>query len=109
MMVMALLYGYRSVTIFVTQLPKSNPNYYCTSKLDSPQALTFGLVLRRVAYMLSGFGLSINGHHIYCGDYMYSGHTMIMVLTNLVVRECKTRPFFLDIFFCLQRVVCIKK
>ena len=85
---MALLYGYRSITIFVTLLPKSNPSYFCTPKLD-PSQISVALILRRVAFMLSGFGLTINGHQVYCGDFMYSGHTMIMVLTNLIVNECK--------------------
>ena len=34
-------------------------------------------------------GLSINGQHIYCGDYIYSGHTMTLVMTYLIIKECK--------------------
>jgi len=39
--------------------------------------------------ILSGFGLSINGQHVYCGDFIFSGHTMILILSYLLIRECK--------------------
>ena len=39
--------------------------------------------------LLSGAGLSINEQHVYCGDYIYSGHTMTLVMTFLIIKECK--------------------
>jgi shingomyelin synthase len=33
--------------------------------------------------MLTGFGLSINGKHNYCGDYIYSGHTVSVTISKL--------------------------
>ena len=38
---------------------------------------------------MSGFGLTMNGNHVYCGDFIYSGHTMTFVLAYLVMLECK--------------------
>jgi shingomyelin synthase len=35
-------------------------------------------------------GLSMNGQHVYCGDYIYSGHTMILVMGFLAIKECRT-------------------
>lgn len=46
------------------------------------------IILERIGILLSGFGLSINGRHVYCGDYIYSGHTCMLVLSALVVTEC---------------------
>ena len=46
-------------------------------------------VVRRVVKIMSGFGLSINGQHVYCGDFIFSGHTMILILAYLIITECK--------------------
>ena len=73
--------------MYITVLPKADPNYKCAPKLDE---LTVATVFRRVLKLLSGMGLSINGQHIYCGDYIYSGHTMTLVMTYLVIQECKS-------------------
>ena len=89
---LSLLYGYRAITMMVTVLPKANKDYYCEPKLkshDPPQVLTFWTVLWRVVKLLSGFGLTMNGKHTYCGDFIFSGHTMTLVLSCLAIRECK--------------------
>ncbi len=87
-----LHYFYRAVTMFVTVLPKPDTKYQCAPKVDH---LTFVIVLQRVVKLLSGFGLSINGEHIYCGDYIYSGHTMTLVMTYLIVHEYSPRSWYL--------------
>ncbi|KOB78239.1 putative spingomyelin synthetase [Operophtera brumata] len=86
--IIGLLYLYRSVTMFVTVLPVSSTTYYCSPKTNDTSPLH---VLRRAFYLISGFGLSINGKHTYCGDYIYSGHTMVLVLSYLVVAEYSPR------------------
>ena len=84
---LGLLYFYRSVTIFVTVLPKSDPNYKCSEKAGNITAL---LVVNRVVQILSGGGLSINGQHVYCGDYIFSGHTVVFVMAYLCIKQCKS-------------------
>ena len=32
-LILGLLYGYRAITMFVTNLPKADPNYYCAEKV----------------------------------------------------------------------------
>lgn len=87
-LMLSLLYGYRAITMMVTVLPKANKDYYCEPKLKSQgQVLTFGVVLMRVVKLLSGFGLTMNGKHTYCGDFIFSGHTMTLVLSCLAIRE----------------------
>lgn len=82
--IMGILYFMRSITMFVTQVPVASTTYYCSPKANTTNPL---LIMKRVVQLLSGFGLSINGQHTFCGDYIYSGHTVILTLAYLVVRE----------------------
>jgi len=88
---LGLLYFYRSVTIFVTALPKSDPHYPCSEKAGNITAL---LVVNRVVQILSGGGLSINGKHVYCGDYMFSGHTVVFVMAYLCIKQYTPERFY---------------
>ena len=85
-------YYYRAVTMYVTVLPKPNDDYTCAPKADH---VTFMVIFQRVLKLLSGMGLSINGKHVYCGDYIYSGHTMTLIMTYLVFKECFFYRMFL--------------
>ncbi|KAK3888973.1 hypothetical protein Pcinc_007004 [Petrolisthes cinctipes] len=90
--IMGLLYLYRSITMYVTVLPLANPNTYCSPKANHTTPI---LVIKRALQLLSGFGLSINGKQTFCGDYIYSGHTVCLVLAYLVVREYTPRRWWL--------------
>ncbi|XP_026473114.1 phosphatidylcholine:ceramide cholinephosphotransferase 2-like [Ctenocephalides felis] len=83
-LIMSILYLLRSLTMFVTVLPVPSKTYYCSPKVNNSSPF---LVTKRVVQLLSGFGLSINGKHTFCGDYIYSGHTVMLVLACLVIRE----------------------
>ncbi|XP_076287534.1 phosphatidylcholine:ceramide cholinephosphotransferase 2 isoform X4 [Lasioglossum baleicum] len=83
-LLMGLLYMMRSVTMFVTVLPVASKTYFCSPKANNTSPL---LVMKRVLQLISGFGLSINGKHTYCGDYIYSGHTVVLVLSYLIIEE----------------------
>lgn len=85
-LILAVLYFMRSITMYVTVLPVSSTTYYCSPKTNNITPL---VLAKRVFQLLSGFGLSINGKHTYCGDYIYSGHTVILVLGYLIIAECK--------------------
>ncbi|CAB3372446.1 Hypothetical predicted protein [Cloeon dipterum] len=87
-LILCLLYLMRCVTMSVTVLPMANKTYYCSPKANST---SFLLIAGRALHLLSGFGLSINGQHVYCGDYLYSGHTVILVLCYLVIQEYTPR------------------
>ena len=80
-------YYYRALTMYVTALPKPNEQYQCAPKTGNDT--TPLIIFQRVLKLLSGMGLSINGKHVYCGDYIYSGHTMTLIMTYLVIKECK--------------------
>ncbi|XP_033332183.1 phosphatidylcholine:ceramide cholinephosphotransferase 2 isoform X5 [Megalopta genalis] len=87
-LLMGLLYMMRSVTMFVTVLPVASKTYFCSPKANNTSPL---LVMKRVLQLISGFGLSINGKHTYCGDYIYSGHTVVLVLSYLIIEEYSPR------------------
>ncbi|XP_012271183.1 phosphatidylcholine:ceramide cholinephosphotransferase 2 isoform X2 [Orussus abietinus] len=89
-LLMGLLYMMRSVTMYVTVLPIASKSYFCSPKANATTPL---IVTKRVLQLISGFGLSINGKHTYCGDYIYSGHTVVLVLSYLIVKEYSPRKF----------------
>lgn len=86
MFMLSLLYLLRSITMFVTVLPVSSDTYKCSKKANSTDPV---LIAKRALQLFSGFGLSINGKHTFCGDYIYSGHTTILVMSYLIISECK--------------------
>ena len=96
--------------MFVTVLPIANSQYPCDPKLtETGQTLTVLIVLKRALKILSGFGLSMNGQHVFCGDFIFSGHTMIFLLGYLVIIECKCLSHWsmaLAIYFWVQ-LICI--
>jgi len=81
-LVLGLLYYFRAITMTITVLPRPDPNYLCQPKNN--ENLTVMTVLQRVGTIVSGGGLSMNGRHVFCGDYIFSGHTMTLVLAHLV-------------------------
>lgn len=87
----SLLYFMRSITMYVTVLPISSTTYYCSPK-ENATAL---VIMKRAFQLISGFGLSINGKHTYCGDYIYSGHTVTLVMGYLIIAEYSPKKFWI--------------
>jgi len=98
----------RAVTMFVTQVPIASKEYYCSPQSNHTTPL---LIIERILQLLSGFGLSINGQHTFCGDYIFSGHTLILTLTYLIIKEYSPqRCRFLHLMFfatSFTGVVCV--
>ncbi|GIY35729.1 phosphatidylcholine:ceramide cholinephosphotransferase 1 [Caerostris darwini] len=90
--IIGILYFMRSITMFVTQVPVASTTYYCSPKANTTSPL---IIVKRVLSMMSGFGLSINGKHTFCGDYIYSGHTVVLTIAYLVIKEYSPRRYFL--------------
>lgn len=84
----SLLYFGRCLTMFVTQVPIADSNYYCSPKLEESDR-TYLVIAARAMKIVSGIGLKINGKHTLCGDYIYSGHTIVLVVCYLFINECK--------------------
>ncbi|CAG9534839.1 unnamed protein product [Cercopithifilaria johnstoni] len=86
----SLLYFGRCLTMLVTQVPIADPNYYCSPRLSDADYTLTNIVLRAMR-IVSGAGLMINGKHTLCGDYIYSGHTVVLVTSCLFITEYSPR------------------
>uniref|UniRef100_A0A0N4Z375 PAP2_C domain-containing protein n=1 Tax=Parastrongyloides trichosuri TaxID=131310 RepID=A0A0N4Z375_PARTI len=82
----SLLYFGRCITMFVTQLPVADPNYKCSPKFSVEDRTYVNIILRALS-IFSGAGLTINNKLSLCGDYIYSGHTIVFVITCLFITE----------------------
>jgi len=93
-LILGLLYFYRAITMCVTVLPKSNMSYTCMPKTPGNETSAL-MYVKRVLTLISGGGLSINGKHVFCGDYIFSGHTMTLTLGYLTIEQYSPRGFVL--------------
>jgi len=93
-LILGLLYFYRAITMCVTVLPKSNMSYTCMPKTPGNETSAL-MYVKRVFTLISGGGLSINGKHVFCGDYIFSGHTMTLTLGYLAIKQYSPRRFVL--------------
>jgi len=91
-LLLGLLYMYRGVTMFVTVLPKPDPEYACAPQLNQT---TFTVVVLRVLKIVSGGGLSLSGSYVFCGDYIFSGHTVILTMGYMATAEYSPRRWYL--------------
>lgn len=115
---MGTLYLYRCITMYVTTLPVPGLHMTCAPKVLQITMRSFNSVkdvlvndeqyyehflissqpklhddsqakLQRILQLISGGGLSLTGSHHLCGDFLYSGHTVMLTLTYLFIKECK--------------------
>ncbi|TWW58716.1 phosphatidylcholine:ceramide cholinephosphotransferase 2 [Takifugu rubripes] len=101
------LYLYRCVTMYITTLPVPGMHMTCAPKLHGDSQAK----LQRILQLVSGGGLSITGSHLLCGDFLYSGHTVMLTLTYLFIKEYSPRSFWWYHLICwllsAVGVVCI--
>ncbi|KAE8589973.1 hypothetical protein XENTR_v10017884 [Xenopus tropicalis] len=94
--IVGTLYLYRCITMYVTTLPVPGMHFNCSPKLFGKwEAQT-----RRILKMLAGGGLSITGSHTLCGDYLYSGHTVMLTLTYMFIKEYSSPRLWLYHWIC---------
>ena len=88
--IMGIIYFLRAVCMASTQVPWIKRDY-CAERMTPEQRASWAFyipeIFKRVFHMMLGFGLSINGHHNYCGDYIFSGHTVTLTFFYLFLRE----------------------
>lgn len=94
--IVGTLYLYRCITMYVTTLPVPGMHFKCAPKLLGD----WEAHIRRIMKMIAGGGLSITGSHTMCGDYLYSGHTIMLTLTYLFIKEYSPRRFWWYHWIC---------
>ncbi|XP_042257744.1 phosphatidylcholine:ceramide cholinephosphotransferase 2-like [Thunnus albacares] len=101
------LYMYRCVTMYITTLPVPGKHMVCAPKLYNNSTGKIWRILR----LISGGGLSLTGSHLMCGDFLYSGHTVMLTLSYLFIKEYSPRWMWWYHWFCwllsASGVVCI--
>ncbi|XP_037116670.1 phosphatidylcholine:ceramide cholinephosphotransferase 2-like [Syngnathus acus] len=90
------LYMYRCITMYITTLPVPGRHMVCAPKLydDSTGKIW------RIVRLISGGGLSLTGSHMMCGDFLYSGHTVVLTLSYLFIKEYSPR------WMCWYQWIC---
>ncbi|XP_006011944.1 sphingomyelin synthase-related protein 1 isoform X1 [Latimeria chalumnae] len=83
---MGTVFMLRCVTMFVTSLSVPGQHLQCSGKLHDNM---WGKLQRAYA-IWSGFGMTLTGVHT-CGDYMFSGHTVVLTMLNFFVTEYTPR------------------
>ncbi|MFH4976521.1 hypothetical protein AB6A40_003230 [Gnathostoma spinigerum] len=86
----SLLYFGRCLTMFVTQVPVADPNFVCAPRLATENSTMWNITLRALR-IVSGLGLKLTGNNSLCGDYIYSGHTVVLVTSSLFIQEYSPR------------------
>uniref|UniRef100_A0A3B4A7Q9 Sphingomyelin synthase-like domain-containing protein n=1 Tax=Periophthalmus magnuspinnatus TaxID=409849 RepID=A0A3B4A7Q9_9GOBI len=101
------LYMYRCITMYVTTLPVPGKHMVCAPKLYNDSTGKIWRILR----LISGGGLSMTGSHLMCGDFLYSGHTVMLTLSYLFIKEYSPRWMWWYHWACwilsASGVVCI--
>lgn len=101
------LYMYRCVTMYITTLPVPGKHMVCAPKLYNDSTGKIWRILK----LLSGGGLSLTGSHLMCGDFLYSGHTVMLTLSYLFIKEYSPRWMWWYQWLCwllsASGVVCI--
>ena len=88
---LGVLYLFRCLTIYVTVLPVASKTYYCSPKAND--ATVWDVIIRALKSFI-GMGLSITGMSTFCGDYIYSGHTVVLTLTCLIFQEYTPKRYW---------------
>lgn len=90
--IIGLMYFYRAVTMSVTVLPKPDPNWTCPKQNTS---LTASNIFHKLKGVATQGGISLGEKQQFCGDYIFSGHTMCLILSYLVVKQYSPPQFCL--------------
>lgn len=92
-LILGILYYYRAITMFITALPHPDNTFTCAPKMNN---INVDDTITRVLKHLSGGGLTVSQHSVYCGDFIFSGHTMALVMAYLTIKQYAPKHLLLQ-------------
>jgi len=92
-----LMYYYRAITMSITVLPKPDQLWTCPKQNSS---LTIQDIWTKLTRVAGDGGISLGDKQQFCGDYIFSGHTMVLIIAYLIVKEYTSQSFSLLRWFC---------
>jgi len=82
--IVGLMYYYRAITMSITILPKPDMYWECPKQNAS---LSLSDVWNKLTRVAGDGGISLGDKQQFCGDYIFSGHTMVLIIAYLIVKE----------------------
>jgi len=90
--IVGLMYIYRAITMSITVLPKPDVHWECPKQNSTLSVQDVWYKLTKVA---GDGGISLGDKQQFCGDYIFSGHTMVLIISYLIVKEYTPNSFSL--------------
>lgn len=110
--IIGCLYTLRTLSMLITQLPSGYKynNQRCRPALPK-SALNFSIYLLRTLEQTVHVGFQDNTKQMLCGDLLFSGHTLIMVIASLTVDRYIDKSFahlkWLPFSFAIIGIPCM--
>uniref|UniRef100_A0AC34QZG3 Sphingomyelin synthase-like domain-containing protein n=2 Tax=Panagrolaimus sp. JU765 TaxID=591449 RepID=A0AC34QZG3_9BILA len=112
MFIFGVLYWLRSLCIFCTQLPPGydDASVLCLKQL-TPEERTWEAFLSRMLGMGAHVGLQTIDEKVLCGDLLFSGHTLVMIISILTFKYYLPENFkylrFIPQFLSMIGITCL--
>eukprot|EP00092_Neocalanus_flemingeri_P013675 GFUD01014748.1.p1 GENE.GFUD01014748.1~~GFUD01014748.1.p1 ORF type:complete len:336 (-),score=120.53 GFUD01014748.1:44-1051(-) len=90
--IVGLMYFYRAITMSITVLPKPDQHWQCPKQNTT---LTMQEVWSKLTRVARDGGISLGDKQQFCGDYIFSGHTMVLIIAYLIVKQYSPDGFYL--------------
>lgn len=104
LLLMGILYYFRGISFFVTQLPPTKQD--CFPRLSYTGIEFVQAILQRAFMLVITFGFVTQQAYKFCGDYLYSGHTVITLIGECTLLSSSNQMTEMQ-FTCLSRLTTL--
>lgn len=113
----AIMKFYRGIYTPLTIFPLADQDFHCAPQAFNSTLSIFqysNILYEATLTQLGGAGLASTGYATYCGDYLFSGHSAVAILTYLFLNEyyikhvqCSIRRFIINACFLITTAIAI--